>query len=321
MTTQALQRQLRVASPSAGVARVSFQQQPISSPTPTATGQTVLMTNIALTGVTGRVGGRVARQLATGGEHTLNLIARDVGRIPDVPGADVSAATYGDARAVAKALARADVVFMVSGHESADRLRDHFTFIEAAARAGVTHIVYTSFVGAGESARFTLARDHGATEQAIRDSGLDYTFLRDNFYLDAFLDFADRDGVIRGPAGNGKAAAVARADVADAATAVLRHPEDHHKTVYELTGREAIGFADFAERASAAAGRSFSYVEETLEEAYASRAHYGAPDWQVDAWVSTYTAIANGDLSRVTDDVRRLTGHEARVLEDVIAGR
>jgi hypothetical protein len=122
---------------------------PISSPTPTATGQTVFMTNIALTGVTGRVGGRVARQLATGGEHTLNLIARDASRIPDVPGAAVSTASYGDAQAVARALARADVVFMVSGHESADRLRDHFTFIEAAARAGVTHIVYTSFVGAG----------------------------------------------------------------------------------------------------------------------------------------------------------------------------
>ena len=114
---------------------------------------------------------------------------------------------------------------------------------------------------------------------------------------------------------------MARADVADAATAVLRHPDDHQKTIYELTGREAIGFADFAERASAVAGRPFSYVEETLEEAYASRAHYGAPDWQLDAWVSTYTAIANGDLARVTDDVRRLTGHEPRVLEDVIAGR
>lgn len=279
------------------------------------------MTNIALTGVTGRVGGRVARQLATGGEHSLHLIARDTRRMPHVPGAEVSLASYADGRAVAKALARADVVFMISGRESADRLRDHFTFIEAAARAGVAHIVYTSFVGAGESARFTLARDHGATEQAIRDTGLDYTFLRDNFYLDAFLEFADSNGVIRGPAGSGKAAAVARADVADAATAVLRHPEDHQKTVYELTGREALGFADFAERASAVAGRAFSYVEETLEEAYASRAHYGAPDWQVDAWVSTYTAIANGDLARVTDDVRKLTGHESRVLEDLIAGR
>jgi hypothetical protein len=63
------------------------------------------------------------------------------------------------------------------------------------------------------------------------------------------------------------------------------------------------------------------FHNESLDEAYASRAHYGAPGWQVDAWVSTYTAIANGELAGVTDDVRRLTGHVARSLDDVLAPR
>jgi NAD(P)H dehydrogenase (quinone) len=279
------------------------------------------MTTIAITGVTGQVGGRIARQFASeDSDVSLVLVARDLSRVPIIAGTETALAEYGDASAAEKALARTDVLFMVSAHEAADRLQQHRTLVAAAARAGVQHIVYTSFVGAGHSAGFTLARDHGATEEAIRDTGLDYTFLRDNFYLDVLLEFADESGVIRGPAGDGLAAAVARADVADAAVAVLRHPEEHQKTVYELTGREAIGLAEVAERASVATGRPFSYLDETVDEAHASRAHYGAPDWQVDAWVSTYTAIRDGELARVSGDVRKLTGHEPRVLEDVIAG-
>ncbi|MGO4692277.1 SDR family oxidoreductase [Glaciibacter sp. 2TAF33] len=279
------------------------------------------MATIAITGVTGHVGGRIIRQLA--GEDpaaALVLIARNPARVPAIPGTETALAEYGDSAAVESALARSDVLFMVSAHEAADRLEQHRTFIAAAARAGVQHIVYTSFVGAGHSAGFTLARDHGATEEAIRDTGLDYTFLRDNFYLDVLLEFADENGVIRGPAGDGVTAAVARADVADAAVAVLKHPEEHRKTVYELTGREAIGLAELARRASVATGRPFSFVDETMDEAHASRAHYGAPDWQVDAWVSTYTAIRDGELARVSGDVRKLTGNEPRTLEDVIIG-
>jgi uncharacterized protein YbjT (DUF2867 family) len=279
------------------------------------------MTNIAVTGVTGHVGRAVARRLAEGGEHRLTLVARDPERVPDIRGVEVGIASYNDGPAALKALARVDVLFMVSGHEAEDRLRDHNTFIDAAARSGVSHIVYTSFVGASPASGFMLARDHAATEQAIRDSGLDYTFLRNNFYLELFLGAADEDGILRAPAGDGAVAAVARADVADAAVGVLRHPEEHRKTIYELTGREAIGLQEFTRRASVASGRRYSYLPETLEEAYDSRARYGAADWQVDAWVSSYTAIASGELARVTDDVRKLTGHEPRVLEDVIAGR
>jgi NAD(P)H dehydrogenase (quinone) len=281
------------------------------------------MTTIAITGSTGHIGGRVASQLAHEG-HRLRLIVRDAARAPQRTNAsladcEVVVATYADGEAVEKALAGIDLVFMVSAHESAERVSEHLAFIAAAARAGVQHLVYTSFVGAGDAAGFTLARDHGATEDAIRDSGLTYTFLRDNFYLDLLPHFADENGVIRGPSGEGKTAAVARADVADAAVAVLEHPELHRDTIYELTGGEALSLGDVARRASVATGRQFKFINETLDEAYASRAHYGAPPWQVEAWVSTYTAIADGELARITDDVRRLTGHEPRTLEDVLS--
>jgi NAD(P)H dehydrogenase (quinone) len=209
----------------------------------------------------------------------------------------------------------------VSAAESPDRVAEHVQFVQSAVEAGVGHIVYTSFVGAGPHASFTLARDHGETEEVIRASGIDYTFLRDNFYLDLLPQWADADGVIRGPAGEGRMAAVARDDVADVAAIVLQDPSAHRGAVYELTGREAISFGDVARRASAATGRPLTFVDETVDEAYASRAHFGAPAFMVDAWVSTYTGVRDGELEKVSDDVERLTGHPARTLEDVLAGR
>ncbi len=181
---------------------------------------------------------------------------------------------------------------------------------------GVQHIVYTSFAGAAADATFTLGRDHFDAEAAIRESGMAWTLLRDNFYADLLPYFADPAGVIRGPAGDGRVAAVARADVADVATTVLRAPADHAGSTYTLTGPEALTLTEVAARAGAVLGRELRFENETVEEAYASRrAAYDAEQWQLDAWVSTYTAIADGSVAEVTDDVRSVTGQPARTLE------
>jgi uncharacterized protein YbjT (DUF2867 family) len=122
---------------------------------------------------------------------------------------------------------------------------------------------------------------------------------------------AGADGVIRGPGGTGRAAVVARDDIADAAVAVLLagDPARHDGRRYDMTGPEALTLAEVAGELSRVAGRPITYQEETIEEAYASRASYGAPDWEVDGWVSTYTAIANGDLEQVSGDLEALAGH------------
>src|SRR3954452_10467394 len=133
---------------------------------------------------------------------------------------------------------------MVSTAEAVDRRDQHRTFIRAAADAGVRRLVYTSFAGAAPHATFTLARDHWATEQHIRDSGLEWTFLRDNLYADFLPFMVGDDGVIRGPAGDGRAAVVAQDDIADAAIAVLRDPTRHAGQTYNLTGPEALTLAD-----------------------------------------------------------------------------
>ena len=114
-------------------------------------------------------------------------------------------------------------------------------------------------------------------------------------------------------------AAVARADIARSALTVLRDPALHVGRSYDLTGPENLSLATAAELLTAGTGRTISYHNETRDEAYASRKSYGAPPWQVDAWVSTYTAIAVGELAGPTSAVHELTGQEPLGLADFLA--
>lgn len=273
---------------------------------------------IGLTGVTGHVGSRVRELLPDTGQP-LVLLARTPARVTAGPRDEVRPCDFADPEGAALALAGVDTLLMVSASEAADRLDQHRAFVAAAARAGVRHVVYTSFQGAAPDCTFTLGRDHWATEQAIRDAGLEFTFLRDSFYAD-FLPLMAQEGVIRGPAGDGRVAAVARDDVAAVAAVVLADPGSHAGLTHDLTGPEAITLAEAAAVIAEVTGRPTRYLDETVEEAYASRASYGAPDWQVDAWVSTYTAIAAGEVGALSDSVPRLTGRPATSLRDLLAG-
>jgi uncharacterized protein YbjT (DUF2867 family) len=274
---------------------------------------------LGVTGASGRLGGRIARLLAAAGAEQ-RLVLRTPSRAPSLPRSEVAQAEYRDQDAVRRALEGLDVVLMVSGSESEDRVDEHRTFVDGAVEAGVRHLVYVSFYGAAPDATFLLARDHHVTEQHIEHSGMTWTFLRDNLYADFFPMLAGDDGVIRGPAGDGRVSAVAQDDIAAAATHVLLDPGAHEGLTYSLTGPESLTLAEAAATMTRELGREFSYQDETLEEAYASRSTYGAPDWQVDAWVSTYTAIASGELAPVTDDVARLTGRPATSLADLLGG-
>ena len=259
----------------------------------------------------------MARRL---GPAVGRLVVRDASRAPRVEGdPEVVEASYGDLDASRRALEGVDVLFMVSAAESEVRRTEHRTFIEAAAQAGVGQIVYTSFAGAAADAIFTLGRDHHDAEQAIRSSGMAFTFLRDSFYSDFFPLFADEEGVVRGPAGEGTVAAVARADVADVAVAVLSDPVAYAGQTRTLTGPEAFSVREACARMTVALGRPYSYVEETVEEAYASRQRWSTAPWQLDAWVSTYLAIGSGRLAEVSPDVEEITGHAPRTLEQALA--
>jgi NAD(P)H dehydrogenase (quinone) len=275
------------------------------------------MTPIAVTGSTGLLGGRIARRLEKAGV-AQRLLVREPTRAPKLTDAEAVPADYGDTDAVAAALDGIRTVLMVSASETPDRVDRHKSFIDGAVRAGVDQLVYISFYRASPSATFTLARDHWATEEYIKRAGLAYTILRDNLYADFFGAMVGEDGVIRGPAGDGRVAAVAQDDIADVAAAVLQQPVAHRGATYNLTGPEALTLGEVATMITEVTGRTVTFQDETLDEAYASRAIYGAPAWQVDAWVSTYTAIAAGELDGVSVDVERISGHPATSLASLL---
>jgi NAD(P)H dehydrogenase (quinone) len=278
---------------------------------------------VAVTGASGRLGSRLAFRLAAEGARQ-RLVVRDAARAPrladgrPLPECEVvTAAGYDDSAGMRAAFEGVQSVFLVSARESADRVTEHVAAIDAAVAAGVERIVYVSFVGAAPDAVFTFARDHFHTEEHLRGTGLRWTVLRDNLYHQALASFVGPDGVIRGPAGTGRVASVSHDDVADVATAVLldEDPRRHDGVVYSVTGPTALTLAEVATLLSDVTGREIRYEAETVRQAYASREHLGASAVELAGWISSYEAIAAGELAGVSGDVARLVGRPARSFE------
>ena len=209
----------------------------------------------------------------------------------------------------------------LGGRGPVDRRDQHRTFIRAAADAGVEHIVYTSFAGAAPDATFTLGRDHWDAEQAIRESGMTYHVPAGQLLQPTCCRTSPtRHGVMRGPAGDGRVAAVARADVADVATAVLRSPAEHADATYVLTGPGGgdAGRGGRARRCGARPGVVASRTRPSRRRTPPAGRRTAREDWQLDAWVSTYTAIKDGSCAEVTGDVELVSGHPARTLEQAL---
>ena len=277
---------------------------------------------IAVTGVTGALGRRVAARLAAAGDVPLRLVVRDAGRVPDLPGAEVVAnpGGYADEAGLREALTGADTLYLVSAAEAEDRLQQHLTAVDAAVEAGVRRIVYTSFVGASPTAVFTLARQHAATEAAIAATGVRHTFLRHGMYADFVPFFATVEegaAVIAAPAGDGRVGFVSRDDLADVATAVLLDGSPTYDArILDVTGPEALSMAEAAAVLGQVTGRPVTYREQTVEEAWATRRPSGHPDWEIEGWVTSYLAIAAGELAPVTDVVPTVAGHPARTVAE-----
>jgi uncharacterized protein YbjT (DUF2867 family) len=272
----------------------------------------------AVTGATGQIGGRVARALAAA-DVPQRLVVRDATRAPDL-GADVAQATYEDIGAMTAALRGVATVFLVSAAEHPQRVSLHTRAVDAAVAAGVQRIVYLSFLRAAPDATFTFARDHWATEEHIRATGLRHTFLRDAIYADFVPGLAGADGVIRGPAGDGAFTPVAQDDIAAVATAVLLS-DAYDGATLDLTGPDRLTMSDVAALLTEVSGREVRYQQETVAEAYASRSSYGAAEFEVDGWVSTYTAIASGELDVLGPAVRDVLGRDATSVRELLERR
>jgi uncharacterized protein YbjT (DUF2867 family) len=273
---------------------------------------------IGVTGATGEIGRRVAARLAARG-IAPRLVVRDPSRLARLPDAEVvQIIDYGDPVSMRRALAGLRTLLLVSAKEAANRVQQHLSAIDAALAAGVERIVYLSFMSAAPQATFTFARDHFRTEERIRSAGVAFSFLRPSLYVDKVPLWVGSDGVIRGPAGDGRVTWVARDNIADVAAAVLTG-RDYDGRTYDVSGPEALTLTETAEQLSRVVGRQITYQLETLEEARESRRPTGAPAFTIEGWVTSYAAIATGEMGIVSDSVARLAGHDPQSLPDFLA--
>lgn len=275
---------------------------------------------IGITGVTGKLGSYVADLVDKKGIASVHL-ARRPERAKVYMSAEIRKMVYSNTPEVVEALKGIDTLLMVSARENPERVKEHKEFLDAAKLAGVQHIVYTSFYGADEKATFTLSRDHAQTEAYIKELGFTYTFLRDNFYLDFLINIALENGEIRGPAGSGKVSAVARKDTSSVAAEILLHAKKWENQTLNLTGPEDLSMEEIVALLSKETGKTITFVDESVEEAYESRKKWPAQTWEYDAWVSTYTAIKAGEQAGVSTDVEKVLGRPAMSLIDVLKER
>ena len=272
---------------------------------------------IAVTGVTGNLGGMVSRLCKKNGIEVRNL-ARNVEKAEKLGFSNVFKSSYDKSEDTVKSLEGIEVLFMVSGSENPNRVQQHKDFIDAAKVAGVSHIIYLSFYNASKNSIFTLGRDHYATEEYIKEKGFKYTFLRDNFYVDFFVDMCREYGEIKGPAGNGKVSAVVRSDVSEVAAKILENPEKWENHTLNMTGPEELTMEEITKLVSKYLGKEIKYIPETVDEAYESRKIWKAEQWEYDSWVSTYTAIAEGEQAGISNDIEKVLGRKATSLTEYL---
>lgn len=295
------------------------------------------MSRIVITGASGNYGrGVTDRLIALGRASDLILITRKPEKLSD-RAAQGCVVRYGDfdkPETLVEAVQGADRMLLISGTRVGARVVQHKAAIDAAAAAGVGHVVYTSFIGIDDPANPAEVRhDHIETERLIRASGCGWTMLRDAHYADAMILMAGpgvmQSGKWFSNAGEGREAMVWRDDCIESAVAVLTG-EGHEGRIYNITGPELQTFGEVAAIMAEVTGRPVEHVSLDDEGQYAMFDAMGIPrrpvddlevagiPWNSDDMVSFGRAIREGFLELCTDDVERLTGRKARSVRQMI---
>ncbi|HEV2707409.1 MAG TPA: SDR family oxidoreductase [Pyrinomonadaceae bacterium] len=274
---------------------------------------------ILLTGATGTTGGDVVKELAGAGRRDVRVMVRDTKKAGALGahGFEVGSGDFDDAASLDAALAGVETALLLPPPDP-QMVERQSRFIAAARRAGVGRIVKLSAFGADASAAEGFARWHGLSEDELRASGLAWTILRPNFFMQNMLNSAHsirEQGVFYQPVGDARASFVDTRDVA-AVTARVLTEDAHEGQTYILTGAEALSYQDVAERLSQATGRTISYVGISPEQFRAGALDAGLPAWLVDALERLNQTFASGAAAVVTDAVRVLTKREPLTFAD-----
>jgi NAD(P)H dehydrogenase (quinone) len=277
---------------------------------------------IVVTGATGQLGRLVVEGLLKKVPPAEIVAAvRDPQKAEEFAarGVQVRTADYDDPATLAAAFAGADKVLLISSSTPGQRLAQHSAAVTAAREAGVRHLAYTSILAA-DTTRVSLAPEHKATEEFIRESGVPFTFLRNGWYTENYAQTVTQalaSGSFVGSAGEGRVGGVPRIDFAEAAVEVLTG-EGHVGKVYELAADEPWSYADLAAAVTAAAGKPVSYQDLPAEQHRQILLGAGLPEPVAAMLVDADRGIADGELSSASGDLRALIGRPTTPLAEAV---
>lgn len=279
---------------------------------------------ILLTGVTGKTGGETARQLLGKGA-TLRALVRDEGKAAALKtaGVELVVGDASDPDAVKRALAGVEKAFLTLPN-GRDQEAQEKQFADLAVAAGVQHLVKMSSMEAVPHAKTPIPKAHWAVEEHIRASGLAWTMVKPNFFMQNLLSSAAGIKANRRfslPMGNGT---TGMADIRDigAACAEVLAGRGHEGKNYEITGPEVLTFHDVADRFTAVLGEKVEYLPMPMDQ-FRERVKNILEPWHLNAVCELFQEIAEIGLDHTTDTFRKLTGREPRsvtqFIEDHIA--
>jgi NAD(P)H dehydrogenase (quinone) len=277
---------------------------------------------IVITGATGQLGRLViANLLKTTPAGQIVAAVRDPAKAADLvaQGVHVRQADYNDPASLDAAFAGATKVLLISSNDLGNRGAQHRNVIDAAVRASVALLAYTSVLHADHSL-LGLAAEHRETEEAIRASGLTYTLLRNGWYVEnhtAALKGALEHGALNGAAGDGQIASAARADYAEAAAVVLASGQPVQQ-VYELAGDTAFTLSELAAETARQAGRELPYHNLGQHEYRELLVNVGLPPAVADLLANSDFAASKGALFDDSGTLGKLIGRPTIALADAV---
>ncbi len=272
-----------------------------------------------VTGATGQLGRLVVEKLKEKGlASSVVALVRTPEKAADL-GIEAREFDYSKPEKLVAALQGIDNLILISGNELGQRATQHANVIEAAGKAGVKWVVYTSLLHADTSS-LSLAPEHYATEKALQASGVAYTILRNGWYTENYTGSvvgAVAAGAFIGSSGEGKISSAARADFADAAVAVVTG-EGHQNKIYELAGDEWYTLSGLAAEISKQSGKTIPYNNLPETEYAKILKSFGLPEMFAEAIASWDTGASKGDLFDASHQLSKLIGKPTTPLAETV---
>ncbi len=283
------------------------------------------MSKILITGATGQLGGMVVKHLLkVNTSHQINVLVRDENKAIEFKeaGIGIRVGSYQDIKSLAQALQGIDKLLLISSNDFNDRFGQHKNVIDIALEAGVKHIIYTgvSMKNIKESPLKPLLEDHFKTEEYILESGIDYTFLRNNLYLEVIPMFIGEKVLETGiffPAGDGRVAFASREDLAEVAATIL-NGEGHENKSYPLSASSSYSFQDIASELADIAGKKMNYISPEPAEFEAMLKQFGLPAGIIQMSVLFAAGIKNNDFDLPDDTLKTFLGRPEKTLKSFL---